>query len=135
MPTEVEQLRDLARAFWASRPIPCPKHPGVNMIGEFVQTTFADHIFLTCPRGKETITIPQRPKQMEFYPQAVEGFVENMNRGDAIQCYRCQSPLEINTRENATTGVAHYTFTCVRCLSWGEWAGRPETAKIGKDAT
>ncbi len=113
MPTEVEQLRDLARAFWASRPIPCPKHPGVNMIGEFVQTTFADHIFLTCPRGN----------------------VENMNRGDAIQCYRCQSPLEINTQENATTGVAHYTFTCVRCLSWGEWAGRPETAKIGKDAT
>jgi hypothetical protein len=135
MPSEVEQLRDLVRAFWAGKPIPCPKHPGVNMVGQYVQTTFADHVFLTCPRGKETITIPQRPKQMEFYPQAVEGFVENMNRGDAILCYRCQSPLEINTVENVDTGVARYVFTCIRCFSWGEWAGRPETAKIGKDAT
>ena len=134
MPTEVEELRDLARAFWAKQPIPCPKHPGVNMTGEFVQTTFSDHIFLVCPRGKETITIPQRPKQMEFYPQAVEGFVENIQRGDAILCYRCQSPLEVNTREDAVTGINRYTFTCVRCFSWGEWAGRPEQAKIGKVA-
>ena len=104
----------------------------MNLIGEFVQTTFADHIFLTCPRGRETITIPQRPKQMEFYPQAVEGFVENLQRGDAILCYRCQSPLEVHTDENATTGVAAYTFTCMRCLSWGPWVGRPEEAKIGK---
>ena len=134
MPSEVEQLRDLVRLFWAGKPIPCPKHPGANMVGEFVQTTFADHVFLTCARGKETITIPQRPKQMEFHAQAVEGFVENMNRGDAILCYRCQSPLEINLIENATTGFARYVFTCIRCFSWGEWAGRPETAKIGKDA-
>jgi hypothetical protein len=134
MPSEVEQMRDLARAFWAGKPIPCPKHPGVNLTGEFVKTTYADHIFLTCPRGRETITIPQRPKQMEFYPQAVEGFVENINRGDANLCYRCQSPLETNTVENATTGVARYVFTCIRCFSWGEWAGRPETAKIGKEA-
>lgn len=132
MPTEVEQLRDLARAFWAKKPIPCPKHPGVNMIGEFVQTTFADHIFLTCPSGRETLSIPQRPKQIEYYAQAVEGFVENLNRADAILCYRCQSPLEVNTQENATTGRASYTFTCVRCLSYGTWAGRPEEAKIGK---
>jgi hypothetical protein len=132
MPSEVEQLRDLARAFWANKPIPCPKHPAVTMSGEFVQTTFADHIFLTCQRGKEMITIPQRPKQMEFYSQAVEGFVENLQRGDAILCYRCQSPLEVNTLENATTGVGSYTFTCVRCLSYGTWAGRPEEAKIGK---
>ena len=134
MPTEVEELRDLARAFWAKQPIPCPKHPGAQMTGEFVQTTFADHIFLTCARGRETITIPQRPKQIEYYPQAVEGFVENLQRGDAILCYRCQSPLEVNTQENATSGVADYTFTCVRCLSWGRWAGKPEEAKIGKDA-
>ena len=132
MPTIVEELRDLARLFWAKRPIPCPKHPGVNMIGEFVQTTFADHVFLTCPRGNETITIPQRPKQMEFYPQAVEGFVENIQRGDANLCYRCQSPLEVNTQENTTTGVNAYMFTCVRCLSYGRWAGKPEEAKIGK---
>jgi len=132
MPTEVEQLRDLARAFWAGQKIPCPKHPGVNMTGEFVQTTFADHIFLTCPRGKETITIPQRPRQVVFQDQQVEGFVENIQRGDAILCYRCQSPLEVNTREDAVTGIAHYIFTCVRCLSYGEWAGKPEDAKIGK---
>jgi len=135
MPSEVEQLRDLARAFWANKPIPCPKHPGVNMTGEFVKTTFSDHISLTCPRGRETITIPQRPKQLEYYPQAVEGFVENLQRGDAILCYRCQSPLEVHTDENATTGVGSYTFTCVRCLSYGTWAGRPEEAKIGKEST
>ena len=66
------------------------------MVGSFVQTTFADHIFLTCASGKETIPIPQRPKQMEFYDQQVEGFVENMQRGDAILCYRCQSKIEID---------------------------------------
>ena len=133
MPTEVEQLREFARAFWAGRPIDCPKHAGVKLTGSFVQTTFADHIFLECPRGKETITIPQRPKQVVFQRQQVEGFVENIQRGDAILCYRCQSPLETDVQENANTGVTHYTFTCVRCLSYGEWIGRPEEAKIGKD--
>src|SRR5436190_21655142 len=71
------------------------------MTGSFVQTTFADHIFLNCPRGKETITIPQRPKQMEFYDQQVEGFVENMQRGDAILCYRCQSKIEVDAKKTA----------------------------------
>lgn len=132
MPTEVEELRELARAFWGGRPIPCPKHPGALMIGSFVQTTFADHVFLTCQRGKEMITIPQRPKQLEFQEQQTEGFVENIQRGDANLCYRCQAPLEVSEDENATTGVTDYTFTCVRCLSWGRWVGRPETAKIGK---
>ena len=131
MPTEVEQLRELARAFWEGKSIPCPKHPAVMMTGSFVQTTFADHIFLTCPRGKETITIPQRPKQMEFYDQQVEGFVENMQRGDAILCYRCQSELEMKADENPTSGVTDYTFTCVRCFSYGRWIGKPELAKIG----
>jgi hypothetical protein len=115
MPTEVEELRDMARSYWAGRPVPCPKHTGVNLSGSFVQTTFADHIHLTCPRGKETITIPQRPKQMEFYPQQVEGYLENMQRGDAILCYRCQSPVEVSTEGGG------YTFTCVRCLSYGSW--------------
>ena len=64
------------------------------MNGSFVKTTFADHIFLSCPKGKETIQIPQRPTQMEFYDQQVEGFVENLQRGDAILCYRCQSKIE-----------------------------------------
>jgi hypothetical protein len=132
MPTETEQLRDLAKAYWAGKPIPCPKHPGVTMTGSFVQTTFADHIFLDCPVGKETITLPQRPKQIEFQAQQVEGFVENLQRGDAILCYRCQSPLEVVTKENRDTGVVDYQFICVRCLSYGTWIGRPELAKIGK---
>jgi hypothetical protein len=132
MPTEVEQLRDLAKAYWAGKSTPCPKHPGVNMTGSFVQTTFADHVFLDCPVGKETITIPQRPKQIEFQAQQVEGFVENLQRGDAILCYRCQSPLEVSTKENRDTGVVDYQFTCVRCFSYGTWTGRPELAKIGK---
>jgi len=133
MPNEVEQLRDLARTFWAGKPVPCPKHPGVTMTGSFVQTTYKDHIFLTCPRGKETITIPQRPKQMEFYDQQVEGFVENLQRGDAILCYRCQAKVEVDAKENRETGITDYTFTCNRCLSWGRWVGKPELAKIGKD--
>lgn len=133
MPTEVEQLRELARAYWAGRPIPCPRHPGATMTGSFVQTTFADHIFLSCPRGKETITIGQRPKQTEFQDQQVEGFVENLQRGDAILCYRCQSKIETDARENRETGITDYTFTCIRCFSWGRWVGKPELAKIGKD--
>ena len=132
MASEVEQLREMARAFWAGRPVPCPKHIGANMAGSYVQTTFADHVFLTCPAGKEIVTIPQRPKQIEFQAQQVEGFVENIQRGDAILCYRCQSDLEVNTRENVETGVNDYTFTCVRCLSYGTWTGKPEWAKIGK---
>ena len=132
MPSEVEQLREMARAYWAGRPIPCPKHPAVNMIGSFVKTTFADHVFLTCSAGKETITIPQRPKQLEFQAQQVEGFVESLQRGDAILCYRCQAPLDVATDENRDTGVVDYVFTCVRCFSYGRWTGRPELAKIGK---
>ena len=132
MPTEVETMRDLARAYWSNQPVLCPKHPGVTMTGSFVQTTFADHIFLTCPKGKETITIPQRPKQMEFYDQQIEGLVESRQRGDAILCYRCQSKIETDARENGETGITDYTFTCVRCFSWGRWVGKPELAKIGK---
>ena len=135
MPTEVEVLRDLARAWWSGNDIWCPKHPGVKMAGSFVQTTFADHIFLTCPRGKETITIPQRPKQIEFFDQQVEGLVENIQRGDRNLCFRCQSSLEVNAEEDPTTGVTNYTFTCVRCLSWGTWKGHPEAAKIGSAPT
>jgi hypothetical protein len=131
MPTEVEVLRDLAKLFWAGKPVPCPKHPGGTLTGSFVQTTFADHIALACDRGKETLTIPQRPKQKEFLDQQTEGFVENLQRGDAILCYRCQSPLEVAQQENVTTGVIDFTFTCVRCLSYGSWKGKPELAKIG----
>jgi hypothetical protein len=131
MPKEVEVLRDLARDYWSGKPLPCPKHPGALLTGSFVQTTFADHVFLTCPTGKETIQIPQRPKQVEFQPQSVEGFVENLQRGDAILCYRCQSSIEVDARPNNDTGITDYTFTCIRCFSWGRWVGKPELAKIG----
>ena len=131
MPSDVAELRELAKLFWENKPIPCPKHPGATMTGSFVQTTFADHIFLTCPRGKETIQIPQRPKQMQFYDQQVEGFVENLQRGDGILCYRCQSKLEVDADTDGATGITDYTFTCIRCFSWGRWVGRPEWAKIG----
>lgn len=133
MPTEVEQMRELAKAYWAGKPTPCPRHAGTQLTGSFVQTTFADHIFLSCPRGKETITIPQRPKQTEFQDQQVEGLVENIQRGDAILCYRCQSKIEVDAKENRETGITDYTFTCIRCFSYGRWVGKPELAKIGKD--
>jgi hypothetical protein len=132
MPSEVEQLRELAKAYWAGKPIPCPKHPGALLTGSFVHTTFADHVFLSCPRGKETLQLPQKPKQQEFNAQQVEGMVENIQRGDRNLCYRCQSPLELNANEDPESGVTDYTFTCVRCLSYGRWVGRPELAKIGK---
>lgn len=135
MPTEAEQFRDLAKAYWAGQTIPCPKHPGVNLGGSFVQTTFADHIFLTCPRGKETITIPQRPRQLEYHAQAVEGMVENIQRGDTNLCYRCQRRVEVATKENADTGRVDYTFTCTHCFSYGSWSGKPEMAKIGSSPT
>ncbi|HSP34322.1 MAG TPA: hypothetical protein VLU46_08410 [Thermoanaerobaculia bacterium] len=135
MPTEAERFRDLATAYWAGQTIPCAKHPGVNMTGSFVQTTFADHIFLTCPRGKETITIPQRPRQTEYHTQAVEGMVENIQRGDTNLCYRCQRRVEVATKEDVDTGRADYTFTCTHCFSHGSWSGKPETAKIGSSPT
>jgi len=135
MPTEVEQLRELAKTFWVKGEVHCPKHPAAVMVGSFVQTTFADHIFLTCPRDKQTITIPQRPRQTVFNPQQVEGFVENIQRGDRNLCYRCQSPLEVAADEDPNTGVTGYTFTCIRCLSYGSWTGRPELAKIGSAPT
>ena len=135
MPSDVELFRELAKAFWSNKPVICPKHPGVKMAGSFVQTTFADHLFLTCPAGKETIQIPQRPRQMEFNKQQVEGYVENIQRNDKNLCYRCQSKLEMEADENVDTGVTDYTFTCVRCFSYGTWKGHPAAAKIGSSPT
>src|SRR6266550_5792897 len=133
MPTETEIHREMARKFWSGEDVFCDKHPGVKMTGSFIQTTFADHIFLTCPRGRETITIPQRPRQMEFHRQQVEGFLENIERGDANLCYRCQSELVIDSSENPDTGLAEYSFTCVRCLSYGTWSGQTaELAAVNK---
>lgn len=135
MSTEVETMRDLARAFWAGAEISCPKHAGARLTGSFVQTTFSDHLFLTCERGKETITIPQRPRQIEFNLQQVEGMVENLQRGDRNLCYRCQSPLEVEQSVDPVTHYGDFTFTCVRCFSYGTWSGNPEGAKIGSAPT
>jgi hypothetical protein len=133
MANDVRQLRDLARAFWTGQPVACPKHHGATMTGSFAQTTFADHIVLTCQRGRETITIPQRPRQMEFHRQQVEGFLENIERGDANLCYRCQSELVIDSSANPDTGLTEYSFTCVRCLSYGTWNGQTaELAGVNK---
>lgn len=128
--TEVEQLRDLLQAFWEGREMLCPRHPGTKMKGTHVQTTYADHVYLECPKGKETHTIPQRPRQQEFNHQQSEGLVENVNRGDNILCYRCQSKLEKRQEEDQATGRSRFTFTCVRCLSWGSWEGRPQDASM-----
>jgi hypothetical protein len=130
MPSEVEVNRELARAFWNDRPVPCPRHGGTFLSGTFVETTYADHIVLDCPRGRETYTIPQRPRQQEFNPRQVEGLVVFLQRGDSIRCYRCQSKLQVDVDTERGTGVARYVFTCVRCLSWGRWTGRPEEASI-----
>jgi len=125
MPSEVETTRELARAFWDKREIVCPKHPGGRMQGEFVKTTYADHLVLTCDRGKESLSIPQRPRQQQFNLPQIEGLIISLRRGDNILCYRCQSKLEIGLEEQAASGTSTYEFTCVRCLSWGFWQGNP----------
>lgn len=135
MPSEVERLRELARAYWSGAPLSCPTHTGARLTGSFVETTFADHIFLTCEKGKETVTIPQRPRQVEFNLQQVEGMVENLQRSDTNLCYRCQAKLEVARDENPSTGVGEYTFTCTRCFSHGTWRGHPALAKIGSSPT
>jgi hypothetical protein len=135
MASEVAALRELVKKYWSGQPVECPKHTGVTMTGSFVQTTFADHVFLTCPRGKETFQIPQRPRQIEFQNQQVEGLVENIQRGDQNLCYRCQSKMETEADENPTTGYTDYIFTCVRCFSYGQWSGHPDMAKIGSAPT
>ena len=121
MPTDTEVLRDLARSYWSGQTLHCPKHAAGTLTGSFVQTTFADHIALVCSRGRETLNIPQRPKQTEFQAQQVEGYIENLQRGDAILCYRCQASVEASSRPDPGSGSTEYTFTCTRCLSWGTW--------------
>src|SRR5687767_14363242 len=120
---EIDDLRELARAFWAGRELPCPKHPGVKMKGSFVQTTFADHIYLDCPKGKERITIPQRPRQQEFNEPQVEGLILSEQRGDNVLCFRCQAKLVVSREEETFGQPTRTTFTCVRCFSYGIWRG------------
>ncbi|HVT01953.1 MAG TPA: hypothetical protein VHL58_01100 [Thermoanaerobaculia bacterium] len=128
---EIDELRELAKSFWAKEDLLCPRHPGVKMKGSFIQTTYADHIYLDCPKGKETITIPQRPRQQEFNGPQIEGLVVFLQQGDRVLCYRCQSKLVIDQRElQAGSGINRLLFTCVRCLSYGAWEGKPEEASI-----
>ena len=77
-------------------------------------------------------TVPVRV--VDFNDQQVleAALVENIQRGDAILCYRCQSPVQTDAKQNNESGVTDYTFTCIRCFSWGRWVGKPELAKIGK---
>lgn len=130
MPSDVVIMRDLARAYWSGNSPDCPKHPGTSLRGNFVETTYADHLVLECPKGSESWTIPQRPRQKEFNPRQIEGLVVFLQVGDSIRCYRCQSKLEVNLAEDRVTGIARYEFTCVRCFSYGMWTGRPEEASI-----
>ena len=130
MPTDVTMMRDFARGFWEGEEAECPKHTGTRLRGTFVETTYADHIILECPKGRETWTIPQRPRQKEFNPRQVEGLVVFLQVGDSIRCYRCQSKLEVDLVEDRVNGISHYEFTCVRCFSYGMWTGRPEEASI-----
>ncbi len=130
MPSDVTIMRDLARRFWNVELLECPKHTGTRLSGSFVETTYADHIVLECPKGAETWTIPQRPRQKEFNPRQVEGLVVFLQVGDSIRCYRCQSKLEVELVEDRVTGISQYEFTCVRCFSYGMWTGKPEEASI-----
>lgn len=124
---KLSEQRDLARAFWRGETTSCPDHPGSELRGEFVRTTYADHLVFRCARGRESLTIPQRPRQQEFNPDQVEGLLLNIARGDAILCYRCQANLV--TENDAAPGrePTRWDFTCVRCLSWGGWSERAAT--------
>ena len=95
------------------------------MRGSFVQTTYADHIYLDCPKGKETITIPQRPRQQEFNEPQVEGLMLSQQRGDNVLCFRCQAKLVVSREEEIFGQPTRTTFTCVRCFSYGTWRGKP----------
>jgi hypothetical protein len=127
---EIDDLRELARAFWAGRELLCPRHRGVKLKGSFVQTTYADHIYLECPKGKETISIPQRPRQQEFNLPQVEGLLLSIQRGDNILCFRCQSKLVTDRQEEAFGKASRIIFTCVRCFSYGIWEPGMQSAEV-----
>ena len=120
---EIDEMREMAKKYWKDETIPCAKHIGGILHGAFVATTYADHILLTCSKGKETITIPQRPKQVEFNEPQVEGLIVSLQRGDNVLCYRCQSKLVMGVELIPGTDRSRYIFTCVRCFSYGTWEG------------
>ena len=124
---KLSEQRDLASAYWRGETTTCPDHPGSAMRGEFVRTTFADHLVFRCERGAETLTIPQRPKQVEFNDPQVAGLLLNLARGDSIRCYRCQANLVTETDAGPAREATRYDFICVRCLSWGTWEAEKAT--------
>lgn len=132
---ELDDLRELARSFWAGGDLPCPRHPGIKLKGSFVHTTYSDHIYLECPKGKETITIPQRPRQQQFNEPQVEGLITSLQRGDNVLCFRCQAKLVIDRQEEAFGKVSRMVFTCVRCLSFGIWEGKGAGAETVEKAS
>jgi len=127
---EIDTLRETVRRFWADEPVACPRHPGATLRGVFVETTYSDHIVFECSRGGETITVPQRPRQQEFNSWQTEGLVVYVERGDDVLCFRCQSKLAIDREGLPSAGHSRFSFTCVRCLSWGLWEGDPRKASI-----
>ena len=87
MPTEVETLRDLARAYWAGKELRCPKHPASRLTGTFVQTTYADHIedietslaeYLDVLEQRRFVTLPECERtasaEMSQFPRTMDGF-------------------------------------------------------------
>ncbi|HUP65510.1 MAG TPA: hypothetical protein VM557_09530 [Thermoanaerobaculia bacterium] len=125
---ELEERRDLARIFWLGEKTFCPTHPATEIKGHFVQSPATDYLVFDCPAGGETITIGQRPRQMEFNRPQVEGLILSLARGDSIRCYRCQAKLAMSSDVAPGREASRYQFTCTRCLSWGtlgEGEGEP----------
>ena len=100
-----------------------------------METTYADHIHFECERGKESFTVPQRPRQKEFNDWQIEGLVVFLEQGDNVLCYRCQSKFAIDRKGSPGDEVQEFLFTCVRCLSWGRWKGNPAEASIEAPAS
>jgi len=127
---DIDQLRELVRDFWAGKPLFCARHPGAQLHGTWIETTYADHIHFECEKGGESFAVPQRPKQQEFDPWQTEGLVVFLERNDNVLCYRCQSSLVIENKTAPGNDRQEFLFTCVRCLSWARWEGNPAEASI-----
>ena len=76
MPTEVEQLRDLARTYWSKKPVMCPKHPGVEMTGTFVQTTFADVLSADQALYAAQLTVAERRQALWLAVADLQGLMQ-----------------------------------------------------------
>lgn len=98
------------------------------MKGTFVRTTYYDHLVFECEKGRETVTIAQRPRQTEYNEPQVEGLILNIERGDSILCYRCQSKIATLDDAGPARPASRLEFTCVRCLSWGIWESKAQTS-------